>query len=168
MKACPTGILKPSGLENGLRALWTPVMKPLEGICKPGCNACSQACPTDAIMKYPVEKKYSFKAGTAVFSSSNCISYAEKKFCNECVKACPTDAIKVAKGWEPEGAAQGFSSDTPAPEGLVPTRPVQVLFDRCVACGACENSCDKIVLGPVAMKTTSYGRAVPTRLEETT
>jgi Fe-S-cluster-containing dehydrogenase component len=50
VKACPTGLLKPSGIENGMRALWSPVMRPTEGWCMQGCNACSQACPTDAIV----------------------------------------------------------------------------------------------------------------------
>ena len=68
MKACPTGVLKPAGLEYGMRALWSPVLTPSEGYCEKGCNACSQACPTDAIMKYPIENKYDYKAGTAVFN----------------------------------------------------------------------------------------------------
>ncbi|MEW6055323.1 MAG: 4Fe-4S binding protein [Bdellovibrionota bacterium] len=158
MKACPTGILKPAGLEHGLRALWSPVMVATEGACLKGCNACSQACPTDAIMKYPIEKKYAYKAGTAIFNSSLCISYTENKFCTECVKACPTNAISVKKGWEPES---GQGADFPAPDGQFPTRPVQVSFDACIGCGGCEYACNQIVFGPPAMLTTSYGRAVP-------
>jgi ferredoxin len=121
MKACPTGILKPSGLQNGLRALWTPVMVATEGYCKEGCNACSQACPTNAIMKYPIENKYDYKAGTAVFNSSRCISYTEDKYCSECVRVCPTNAIEFKKGWEPEtgahaapDAATDAASDSPS------------------------------------------------------
>ncbi|RZA06533.1 MAG: 4Fe-4S dicluster domain-containing protein [Proteobacteria bacterium] len=163
IKSCPTGILKPAPLEHGLRALWSPVMIPSEGFCMEGCNACSQACPTDAILKYPIEQKYSFKAGTAVFSTANCISYTENKFCNECVKVCPTDAILIEKGWEPANGMQG-SSDQPAPAGQTPTRPTAVSFDRCVACGHCEFVCNQIVPGEVAMLTTSFGRAFPTKL----
>ena len=163
MKACPSGILKPAGLEHGLRALWTPVMTPIEGACQKGCNACSQACPTDAIMKYPIEKKYTYKAGTATFLSNNCISYSENKFCSECVRVCPTDAIVSKEDWKPEGATKGV--DYPAPEGRVPTRPIGIRFESCVGCGACEYVCNQIVLGPVAMLTTSFGRAAPTSLE---
>jgi ferredoxin len=167
MKACPTGILKPSGIENGFRALWTPVMIATEGKCQKGCSDCSQACPTDAIMKYPIEEKYSFKAGTAVFDSSRCISYTENKFCNECVRACPTDAIEFKKGWEPEGAAlAGRGADVPAPLGQTSTRPMHVNFDRCVGCGACENVCNQIVFGSPAMVTTAYGRGIPTQLDK--
>lgn len=165
MKACPTGILKPAGLEHGIRALWSPVMVATEGPCMQGCNACSQACPTDAIMKYPIEKKYAYKAGTAIFNSSNCIAYTENKFCNECVRVCPTDAIEFKKGWEPEGEAAGRSSDQPAPSGQFSTRPLGIRFEACVGCGACEHSCNQIVSGPVAMLTTSFGRATPTNLE---
>ncbi|MCB9253578.1 MAG: 4Fe-4S binding protein [Bdellovibrionaceae bacterium] len=162
VKACPTGILKSAGLEHGIRALWSPVMVSSEGYCQEGCHACSEACPTDAIMKYPLEQKYAYKAGTAVFESNRCISYTENKFCNECVKACPTDAISVLKGWEPPGS-QG--ADFPAPSGLVPTRPLRVVYERCVGCGACEYECNKIVFGDPAMKNTSQGRAVPTALD---
>ncbi len=158
-KACPTGIIKPAGLEFGIRALWTPVMTPTEGFCKEGCNACSQACPTDAIMKYPIEEKYKFKVGTAVFNSSSCVSYTENKFCSECIRVCPTNAIEYKDGWKPEG---GLGSEEPAPEGQTPSRPYHVNYDRCVGCGACEYACNQIVYGPSAMITTSYGRAIPT------
>ena len=169
MKACPTGILKPAGLEHGFRALWSPVMVATEGACQAGCNACSQACPTDAILKYPIEKKYAYKAGTAVFNSSHCISYTDNKFCSECVRVCPTDAIIYQKDWEPEGGGLkgGHSSEQPAPAGRTPTRPTGIRFDACVGCGACEFACNQIVFGPVAMLTTSYGRATPTNLEKT-
>ena len=172
MKACPTGTLKPSGIENGLRALWTPVMTPIAAPCKEGCNACSQACPTDAILKYKVEDKYKFKAGTAVFNSAQCISYTEGKFCSECVRVCPTNAIEFHKGWEPNPenqhkwgvAARG--SEEVAPQGLTPTRPHHVKLEACVGCGACENSCNQIVFGAPAMTTTTQGRATPTSFLE--
>lgn len=164
MKACPTGILKPAGLEHGLRALWSPVMVATEGACLEGCNACSVACPTDAIMKYPIEKKYAYKAGTAVLNSSLCISYSENKFCSECVRACPTDAISIQKGWEPEGAEGGRGADVPAPAGQLATRPVTVSFESCIGCGACEYACNQIVLGEPAIVLTSFGRAAPAHI----
>ncbi len=195
VKACPTGLLKPSGIENGMRALWSPVMRPTEGWCMQGCNACSQACPTDAILKYPIEEKYSYKSGTAVFEASRCISHTEGKFCSECIRVCPTNAIQFKKGWEPDtGAADApgaadekpangaarlqhgpgaalvgpRGSEMPAPEGKVPTRPYHVSFEACVGCGACEYVCNQIVMGAPAMVTTSYGRATPTHLPATT
>ncbi|MBC7396845.1 MAG: 4Fe-4S binding protein [Bdellovibrionales bacterium] len=164
MKACPTEVLRPAGFQYGLRALWTPVMNNLESFCQPGCNACSVACPTDAIQKYPIEDKYAFKAGTAVFNSALCISYTEQKFCSECVRQCPTNAIEFTKGWEPfeeqdkTGVAK-FGADIPAPTGKLPTRPTHIRFDLCIGCGACESSCNQIVLGDPAMKNTSFGRA---------
>jgi ferredoxin len=169
MKACPTGILKPAGFEHGLRALWTPVMVASEGFCQQGCNACSQACPTNAIMKYPIENKYAYKAGTAVFNSSRCISFTENKFCSECVRACPTHAIEIQPGWKPEVAAgTSGASDQPAPAGQTASRPVHVSYERCVGCGACEFACNQIVFGEPAMVTTSFGRAAPTQLEAKT
>jgi ferredoxin len=167
-------------------------------------------------MKYPIEKKYNYKAGTAVFNSSNCISFTEGKYCSECVRVCPTDAIAITKGWEPnqeakaedapsaDGAApDGFvgpvqpatgqgqemtthrpagageydpalpakkqiapaAADVPAPDGMTPTRPVRVVYDKCVGCGACEFACNQIVYGDTAMVLTSAGRATATSLE---
>jgi ferredoxin len=156
MKACPTGLLKPAGIEHGLRALWTPVMVPTEGYCEKGCNACSQACPTNAIMKYPIEEKYSYKAGTAVFDNSRCVSYTERKYCSECIKTCPVDAIEFSPGWKPEG---GVGGEQVAPDGQNPERPIHVSYDKCVGCGACEFVCNQIVAAEPAMVTTSYGRA---------
>jgi ferredoxin len=164
IKACPSGILKSAGTEFGLRALWTPVMVPTEGPCLQGCNACSQACPTDAILKYPIEKKYAYKGGTAVLESSRCISYTENKYCSECVRACPTNAIEITQGWTPADPSKG--ADIPAPTGQTPTRPIKVNFDKCIACGACEYECNRIVFGQPAMVTTSYGRATPSRVLE--
>lgn len=172
VKACPTGILKAAGVEHGVRALWSPVMVPTEGYCKQGCNACSQACPTDAIMKYPIDKKYTYKTGTAVLETSRCISYTERKFCSECVRVCPTNAIEFTRGWEPENVKPGRwgvpekGADYSAPDEKIPTRPVHVSFDKCIGCGACEFACNQIVFGQPAMVTTSYGRAVPSGVTE--
>lgn len=163
VKACPTGILKTAGLEHGLRSLWSPIMVPTEGYCKEGCNACSEACPTDAIMKYKIEDKYLYKAGTAVFESDRCISFTENKFCSECVRACPTNAIEISKGWK---TPNGLGADFPAPDGLIPERPVRVNFEKCIGCGACEYECNQIVFDKPAMITTSFGRASPSKLEE--
>lgn len=179
MKACPSGILKPAGLEHGLRALWSPVMVPTEGACLEGCNACSQACPTDAIMKYPIEQKYTYKSGTAVLETNRCVSYTENKFCSECVRVCPTNAISIEKDWMPvEGVPVAVSKVTgqsrliggegnekPAPAGRKPTRPIHVSYDLCIGCGACEFSCNQIVYGEPAIKLTSFGRAVPSKYD---
>ena len=116
-------------------------------------------------MKYPIEKKYDYKVGTAVFESSRCISFTENKFCSECIRACPTNAIEFSKGWEPPaGLYKSKGADAPAPNGQIPTRPIHVSFDKCVGCGACEFECNKIVFGDPAMVTTSFGRAAPTKL----
>jgi len=167
IKACPTGILKTAGLEHGIRAFWSPVMVASEGSCLQECNACSEACPTDAIMKYPLKKKYAFKSGTAVFETSRCISYTENKYCNECWKACPTTpkAIEIKKDWHPEGGLWADGADSPAPKGKVPTRPVEIDSAHCVGCGACETECNKIVLGQPAMILYAYGRTDPTDLD---
>jgi len=178
VKACPTGVLKAAGTEHGLRAFWSPVLNPIEGYClyervdkttgevaQEACSACSQACPTDAIMKYPLDKKAKYKLGTALLESDLCVSYTENKFCSECIRVCPTDAIEFSTDWEPEAGLYGSQgADYPAPKGRVPTRPIAVNVERCVGCGACTYMCNKIVFGEPAMITTSFGRATPTTL----
>jgi ferredoxin len=114
-------------------------------------------------MKYPIEKKYHYKVGTAVFNSSRCVSYTENKFCSECVRACPTHAIDIVGGWKPAGATHG--ADSPAPPGQVPERPIHVSFEKCIGCGACEYECNKIVMGEPAITVTSFGRAMPSKLD---
>lgn len=46
--------------------------------CEDGCDACSAACPTDAIQT----------DGTLTLDLGRCL------FCNECVEACPSGAIR--------------------------------------------------------------------------
>ena len=177
IKACPTGVLKAAGLEHGARSLWSPILVATEGFCQferedqkgnivqEPCSACSQACPTDAIMKYPIEKKENFKLGTAELIPSKCISYNNNKFCSECIRVCPTDAIRYEQNWEPEGGVFGSQgADFPAPAGRTPTRPIEVSIERCVGCGACTHACNQIVFEDPAIVITSFGRATPTDL----
>jgi ferredoxin len=62
-KVCPGPVLHPSGLANGLSALWTPVVVPSIAGCHQDCNYCTQVCPTGAIDPLTIEEKRRFLMG---------------------------------------------------------------------------------------------------------
>jgi polyferredoxin/ferredoxin-like protein FixX len=150
VQACPTQTLQLTHLEAGIAGFWTPAITPLAGGCVAGCNACSVACPTDAIPKFSKEEadKWSVKMGTAVLETNRCVSYTEKAKCLKCVEICPTRAFSIESG--------------PG----IPTRPTAVDYNRCVGCGLCELACSHVVYGTPALLTFSHGRGQPTSLAE--
>lgn len=151
VQACPTQTLQLTHLEAGLAGFWTPAITPSAGGCIAGCNACSVACPTDAIPTFGKHEadKWAVKMGTAVLETNRCISYTEKAKCMKCVEICPTRAFIV------EPAGQG-----------TPARPTFVDYSRCVGCGLCEQACSHVVFGEPAVLTFSHGRGQPTALAE--
>ena len=147
--ACPTQTLQLTHLEAGVAGFWTPAITPSVGGCTPDCNACSVACPTEAIPAFTAAEadKWAVKMGTAVLEKGRCIGYSENSKCAECVDACPTKAFVVE----------------PKRDG-VPRRPIAVDYFRCVGCALCEKACANIVFGEPAIRTFSHGRGQPTTL----
>jgi ferredoxin len=140
IKSCPTGALQPLFLEGGFSGLWSPAITPRIGGCKDNCNACSLACPTNAIPEFGPKRteKWSVKMGTATFEPAICITYQDDaiKPCLKCVEVCPNKAIEV---------------DCKAS----PVRPVKVHHELCIGCGLCEHECLKMVSGRPAIQLTS-------------
>jgi ferredoxin len=151
VQACPTQTLQLTHLEAGVAGFWTPAITPSVGGCIEGCNACSIACPTDAIPVFTTAEndKWSVKMGTVVLEKDRCICYTNNDKCGECIDVCPTKAFVV------ETAHDG-----------VPRRPASVDYFRCVGCGLCETKCREIVFGTPALLTFAHGRGQPTRLRE--
>jgi polyferredoxin len=151
VQACPTQTLQLTHLEAGVAGFWTPAITPLVGGCIPDCDACSVACPTDAIPVFTrgEESKWATKMGTVVLEKNRCVCFTENLDCGKCIDICPTKAFTV----EPK------SDDNP-------TRPVSVDYVRCVGCGLCELECSKIVFGTPALITSSHGRGELTVLRE--
>ncbi|MCC7074610.1 MAG: 4Fe-4S binding protein [Deltaproteobacteria bacterium] len=151
VQACPTQTLQLTHLEAGFTAFWTPAITPAVGGCVPECNACSVACPTDAIPDFAKDErsKWATKMGTAVLEKGRCISHTEDTPCAKCLDICPTKAFVV----ESEGAR-------------TPRRPEAVDYVRCVGCGLCELECAKIVYGTPALRTFAHGRGQLTALHE--
>lgn len=100
MRACPTNVLQPGGLEGGLENLWTPVLNNRIGSsgCQLNCVACGQVCPTSAIRPIKLAEKHGegdfaqagpIKLGTAFFDRNRCLPWAMNKPCIVCEENCP-------------------------------------------------------------------------------
>lgn len=124
---CPENVLRPSGR---LMTLMQPEMSYERGWCRPGCNRCSQVCPTKAIVPMNHGEKASVQIGCAVWIRENCLTLSRPTGdgvavrCGRCAEVCPNEAITMV-------------ADKQQPDSLVPV----VNAARCIGCGACEHFC---------------------------
>lgn len=100
MRACPTNVIQPGGIQPGLENLWTPVLNNRIGSsgCQLNCVACGQVCPTSAIRPITLDEKQGLgdfaeagpiKLGTAFFDHNRCLPWAMDKPCIVCEENCP-------------------------------------------------------------------------------
>ena len=100
MRACPTNVIQPGGIDGGLENLWTPVLNNRIGSsgCQLNCVACGQVCPTSAIRPITLSEKLGIgefakngpvKMGTAFFDRNRCLPWAMDKPCIVCEENCP-------------------------------------------------------------------------------
>ncbi len=142
VRACPTGCIRPMGLEDGFQKLWTPRLIPQKAACTfDKCDqACERVCPAGAIRRVdPAE----VRIGTASIERKTCRQWNGRK-CLFCVDACRFKAMETDSR----------------------NRPV-VLADKCTGCGACENVCPtkpaSIVVRPVTGYSSSTGSSDSSR-----
>ncbi|MBO7644298.1 MAG: 4Fe-4S binding protein [Bacteroidales bacterium] len=115
---CPNGVLRPStDLEHFLQ----PQMGYEKGFCRPECTACSDVCPSGAIVKVDRDAKTLIRIGTAVVNPYICLAASGEESCGNCARHCPTGAISMI---ETDGTR----------------RPV-VAEEQCIGCGNCEYLC---------------------------
>lgn len=120
---CPTQVLQPAFLENGLTGMMRPYMRfKVESFCNFECNVCSEVCPNDAIVKQTLEEKKLTRVGVAHFMRDRCVVYHDHQDCGACAEHCPTQAVHMV----------------PFQDGL--TIP-QVDPELCIGCGGCESIC---------------------------
>ena len=119
---CPSHVLKPAGLEYGIGGLMQPVMKFDDHYCSPGCNICSQVCPTGAIRPITVEEKRHIQPGRVVFNVNICVVNVNRTSCGACAEHCAVQALHMV----------------PFEGGL--TIP-QASPELCIGCGGCEQIC---------------------------
>lgn len=119
ISVCPTGVLAPATLDDGLLAMKTPKVDFHRGYCD-FCNKCVDVCPTRAIEACDPLQPSEGRMGYAVVQPDRCLAYSTG--CLECEEACPYDAISL-------------DADN---------RPV-VNVDACNGCGMCEYVCPALV-----------------------
>jgi ferredoxin len=120
--ACPTKVLQPSITEYGIFSIFQPFMDYKTSFCNYDCVACSEVCPTSAIMPITKEKKHNIQIGKANFVKENCIVETENTACGACSEHCPTKAVMMVD----------YKGNLKIPE---------VTNKYCVGCGACEYAC---------------------------
>lgn len=90
--------------------------------CNFDCTACSEVCPTSAILPITKEKKQKIQIGKSIFVKENCIVETENTACGACSEHCPTKAVMMVD----------YKGNLKIPE---------VNNKYCVGCGACEFAC---------------------------
>ncbi|MBU4174482.1 MAG: 4Fe-4S binding protein, partial [Actinobacteria bacterium] len=116
VRACPTGCIKPMGIEDGFQKLWTPRFHPRTAPCTfDKCDqACARVCPSGAITRQAPEY---VAIGTAHVNQSTCRSW-KGRICVVCKERCRFNAIDIDEHRRPH-----------------------VNTDRCNGCGACQSAC---------------------------
>lgn len=127
VSACPTGIIKPSVSELGLRKMLHPVLDFSHGACLYDCVKCTDVCPTGALERLTVTEKHRWIIGKARIIASDCIEYSRGEACGICERRCPVRAIRIIP--------DGHTADDH------PRRLPTLRFDDCIGCGACAYYC---------------------------
>jgi polyferredoxin len=113
MRICPTNIIVPSGVFNGIENLWTPVLNFTDGTsgCQLNCIACGYICPTSAIRHVSLSEKLGIdefsekgpiRIGRAYVDRTRCLPWAMNTPCIVCQENCPVTpkAIYVTEVYE--------------------------------------------------------------------
>ena len=93
--ACPTKVLQPSFTEFGIFNIFQPFMDYKTSFCNYDCIACSEVCPTSAILPITGIQKKNIQIGKANFVKENCIVETENTACGACSEHCPTKAVMM-------------------------------------------------------------------------
>lgn len=120
---CPTHVLQPAFMENGLTGMMQPYMRfKTESFCNYECKVCSEVCPNGAIVPLSIEQKKLTRVGIAVFAKKRCRVFVAEVDCGACSEHCPSQAVRMID----------------YKDGL--TIP-KVDAKLCIGCGGCESIC---------------------------
>jgi ferredoxin-type protein NapG len=117
ISVCPTDIIRPMTIEEGVVSVRTPELTFASGSCI-FCDKCRQVCPTQAIGTIDPLNPAAGRIGVAVVHEDLCLAFLEPGSCGICKDACPYGAIS-------------FDGER---------RPV-VDASKCNGCGECERIC---------------------------
>jgi ferredoxin len=134
---CPQKIIKPAGLEYGLKGIMQPRLDYNDGYCRFNCIECAKVCPNGAIRRYEevvhnhrnhneidvIKVKQHIQIGIAKFNSSLCQVNSLGINCGKCALDCPTKAITMIKN---------IKNNL-----LIPS----IDINKCIGCGICEYYC---------------------------
>jgi ferredoxin len=123
---CPSRVLVPSFLSYGFAGMMQPQMNFQVGHCNYDCTACTQVCPSGAILPLSKEDKRLTQVGTAKFIRENCVVYTDNTNCGACSEHCPTKAVHMVP-----------YLNAPGRKLVIP----EVNETICVGCGGCEHAC---------------------------
>lgn len=168
VQVCPGPVLRLSGLEGGFESLWTPVAVPTHAGCHQDCNACTQVCPTGAILPLSIEEKRKTPMGLAVIDTRACLPHKGDRDCQLCFDECNAAgyraiemrAIQLPMGQVPDGT---FSPDEIEAMGQI--RAPFLVKDACVGCGLCEYRCHSVNVKQQGLLNQSAVVVVPYRQE---
>ncbi len=123
VRACPSQVLRHSGIEFGLARPMVPYLDYGRAFCQYECVACAGVCPSGALLPLAPEAKKRTAIGKSSLALADCIVVAKGTRCGACAEHCPSGAVRIES---------------------VPGRtlPVPVLHAAtCIGCGACETVC---------------------------
>ena len=92
ISVCPTDVLAPAGIEQGVLAVRTPFVDFASDACT-FCDLCRQVCPTAAIGAVDPYAPQDGRIGVAVVHPDRCLAFLQSGSCGVCVDACPYEAL---------------------------------------------------------------------------
>lgn len=145
---CPSQVIQPSTIENGLSGFMTPVLKyDVHKFCEYECTTCMDVCPNNALVKVPLEEKKLIQVGVARLIIEKCVVTMHDEDCGACAEHCPTGALQMV----------------PYKGGL--TKPEIVSEDRCIGCGGCESICPELKQAIYIERKLVHAKALPPTVE---
>ncbi|MDO8962860.1 MAG: 4Fe-4S binding protein [Coriobacteriia bacterium] len=151
MKVCPTNVIQPAVSRAGLEGVFTPEMDYGVAFCDWSCNECGKVCPTGAIMPLTLEVKRTTRIGRAYLDRNRCIPWADYKTCLVCQELCPVPDKAITLHEVTVTNADGVSVKLGRPE---------VVADRCIGCGVCENACPVVHESAILVRANEPERGV--------
>lgn len=154
LEACPTKCLRPAYMEYGVTGIMKPHLTFDGAFCNFDCTACSDVCPTGAILPISLAEKKKTRIAKAKFYRKKCIATLDKTDCGACSEHCPTKALDmtalVQPQWDGDTCSTCKECATICPVHAISwsTDPqdssretLTVDYKKCIGCGKCARHC---------------------------